>query len=236
MEMFWNEYLFRPLFNLLIFLYQNYTFYSMGLAVVYLTIILRILLLPLSIIAEKSPSFYHMLAQSMRELQNDYPNDYVQQKEALKAILRKNRVHPWAKVLSLAIQFLVLILLYQVFMGGINAREKYDALYPFITRPDFVYTKFLWFDISERNFFMSFLVALILFVEITIVQNNKKELLTSRDLVYRIVFPIFSFVALYLLPSVKSIFILTSILFSFIIIIVQNVIWRLLKIGTNFNK
>lgn len=227
MEFIWHQYLFQPLFNALIFIYNNFTFFNMGLAVIYLTIALRICLLPLSILEGKSPKFYNELANAMKEVEKDYPNDIVKQKEIIKEILRKNRVHPWAKVISLGIQLLVLILLYQVFMGGIQ--QKFESLYSFVPKPDFVYTSFLWFDISQRDFYISILVGIILFLEITIVQRNKKALLTNRDIVYRIIFPVFSFLALYILPSVKSIFILTSILFSFIIIAIQNLFWKVFK-------
>ncbi len=219
----WINFLFEPLFNALIFIYNNFTYFNLGLAVVYLTIILRLILLPLSIISEKSSAFYKKLADKIEEIEKDYAADPVKKKEVVRKVMRKNRVHPWAKMVVLGIQFLVLILLYQVFIGGIN--ENYTHLYPFVTQPDFINTKFLWLDISQRNTLAAAIVGIILFIEITLSQRKKKDLLTRRDLLYRLFFPLSTFVILSFLPSVKSVFILTSILFSFIIILVSNLIY-----------
>ena len=50
----WDQYLYIPLFNLLIWLYLNFSFFNLGIAVIILTIILRIVLLPLSYMTERA--------------------------------------------------------------------------------------------------------------------------------------------------------------------------------------
>ncbi len=228
----WNQFLFDPLFNALMFFYNTIANYSMGWAVVCLTIALRIVLLPLSF-ADKSSDFYAKLAAKIHEVDRDHPNDPVKRREIVRIILRRNHVWPWAKVISLGIQLIALIVLYQVFVGGIR-ETKYAHLYPFVRQPDYLETRFNLFglypfDISQNSVVVSLVVAMTLFVSITFSQSGKRHLLSSRDLWYRVLFPLFTFFALVILPSVKAVFILTSILISIMIISVERFIWAFTK-------
>ncbi len=222
LQIFWNEVLYKPVFNTLLFLYNNFSYYNFGIAVIYLTLIIRVLLLPLSITSSKSREFYKNLAEKMREIDKDYGSDYIKKKEAVRNFLKNSQVNPWSKAVVLGVQVIVLILLYQVFIGGLNAKNKFEFMYSFIAPPDYINTHFLWFDLSKRNWTISIIVGIFLFIEIIISQSNRKEILSRRDQMYKIFFPIFSIVALGILPSVKSVFILTSIIFSIILILVMG--------------
>lgn len=218
----WNEIFFRPVFNTLIFLYNNFSYYNFGIAVIYLTIIIRVLLLPLSITTSKSREFYRLLSEKVKEIDKDYGSDYIKKREIIREYLKRNRIRPWMKTIILGSQLLILILLYQVFLGGLNARDKYASLYTFMSLPDLIPTQFLWFDLSKPNWGISFVAGFFLFIEIILSQSNKKEILSRRDQMFKIFFPLFTVAALGILPSVKSVFILTSILFSIILILVMN--------------
>jgi len=219
----WDDYLVQPLFNFLIYLYYNHSFFNLGIAVIYLTIILRLALLPLSIVADRGKVFYKELSRKIKEIEKDYANDPVKAKEMVRKLLKKNRIQPWAKVFMLGIQLLVLVVLYRVFIHGIGAQSNLDLLYPSLPHPDFINTQFLWFDIGQRSWLLGAIVGAVLFLEISVGQRTRKEFLTRRDILYRFFFPLFVFLILILLPSVKSLFILTSILFSIILIIARNV-------------
>jgi len=229
LEMIWKEVLFRPVFNLLIFLYSNFSFLNMGVAVVYLTIILRILLSPFSIKSFKSKSFYYDLGVKIKEINKDYGTDYIKKKEMVRGLLKQNKVNPWSQIVVLGSQFLVLILLYQVFIGGINMHDKIQYLYTFINPPDYINKNFLWFDISQPNWPISILTGFILFLEISLTQYIKQNILTKKDQIFKIVFPFFTVLALGILPAVKSIFILTSIIISIIMIMVVDIIFQSIK-------
>lgn len=218
----WNELFFRPVFNTLIFLYNNFSYFNFGIAVIYLTVIIRVLLLPLSITTSKSREFYRKLSEKIKEIDKDYGSDYIKKREVVRDFLKKNKIRPWMKAVILGVQLLVLILLYQVFVGGLNAREKYNFIYPLISRPDHIASNFLWFDLSKGNWAISAITGFFLFVEIILSQANRKEILSRRDQWFKILFPLFTIFALVILPSVKSVFILTSILFSIILILVMN--------------
>lgn len=213
----WNEYLFKPVFNILIFLYNEVSGQNLGFAVIYLTIIIRFVLLPFSIISVWKKAFYKKLTEQIEKIALAYKNDPVLQNQEIREFLKTHRVNPWAKAIVLGVQALTLILLYQVFLGGIKG-TKMDEIYDWIERPDFVNTVFLGFELGEKNFIWSAAVAILLFIEISLDQRKKKALLLNSDIVYKYFFPLVVFVVLSLIPMVKSLFILTSLIFSAIVV------------------
>ena len=215
---FWNDFLYRPVFNLLIWIYNNLTNQNLGWAVIYLTILLRIALLPFTLVTEKARADNLELEKEVERVTKEFHHDRVQQKEQIRKILRKRRVRPWAKTISLGVQVLVFILLYQVFISGITGRNLFQFLYPSVDFPGKINTLFYGFQLGEvHTFFWPSVVALVLFLEIYLEYRKYKGRLQKTHLAYIIVFPIFSLAALWFLPMVKSLFVLTSSLFSDII-------------------
>ena len=99
--------------------------------------------------AERIPEIWQNIGEDVVEkIDKDYGNDFVKKQERVRLLLKERRVSPWSRFVVLGVQLLVLVLLYQVFMDGINASEKAHFLYSFVSRPDFINTKFLWFDIE----------------------------------------------------------------------------------------
>ena len=221
----WEFYLYIPLFNFLVWLYLTYSFFNFGVAVILLTILLRIILLPFSIITERGNIISDNLNDDIVEIKKDFANDPVKQKEMIRSLLKKKKIRPWAKAVVLGVQALVLVLLYQVFLGGINTEVKLHLLYPSIPRPDFINTKFLWLNIAEPNLVISALVAGYLFAQILIhAYNRKGGRFSKKEQIFSIFFPAAIFLVLAILPSVKSIFVLTSLIFSSIISVIATLI------------
>lgn len=211
----WHQYLFAPLLNLLIWLYNGPAFGNLGLAVVYMTIGLRIVLIPFSVISERNGFKYEKIQEDVVAIQKEFKDDPVVRKEHLRELMRANKIQPWAAVILLGMQLLALVILYQVFVGGMSG--KLSALYPSIARPDVINTNFLGLDIAERNWWAAGLVGLIVYWQVWRDQRRRREMLERNDIIFRYAFPLFAFGALAILPSVKTVFILTAIAFGYII-------------------
>lgn len=214
----WHDFLYTPLLNFLIWLYNGPAFGNLGVAIIYLTILVRIVLLPFTIISERSKLLYEKLGEKIKKIEHDFKNDPIQRNEIIRQTMKEYRVSPWAKVVVLAVQALILVLLYQVFLGGING--KLGDLYFWVVHPDYINTKFLGFDLGARNLFWSGLVGIVLFLEIYF--DHRGRPMTKSDVLYQIGFPAGIFLILWLLPMAKSIFILTSLIFSYLIILVRQ--------------
>jgi len=214
----WTEFLYEPLFNGLIWIYNNWANQNLGWSVVYLTVILRVALLPFTLVTEKARSSNVELEKELERLNKELSNDPILRKEEVRRVLRKRKVKPWAKAVVLGIQLLVLILLYQVFLRGITGEKIIQILYPTIEFPGKINTMFYGFDLgASHDWFWSGLVAVFLMLEIYIGYHKQKGGLTKSDLSYFILFPVAIFFALYVLPMVKALFILTSFVFSAIV-------------------
>lgn len=211
----WHDYLFAPLLNFLFWLYNGPAYENLGLAVVYMTVGLRVVLIPFSIISEKNNYKFERVLPEIAEINRFFKDDSIARKEQIRRIFKAYRIRPWASSVLLLIQLLALILLYQVFVGGTTG--KLTALYPSVTHPDIINTQFIFFDIAERNYYLAGLVALLVFWQVRRQQAKRRATLEKGDIIFRYMFPIGTFTVLALLPSVKAVFILTAMVFSFII-------------------
>ncbi len=212
----WHDFLYQPLFNVLIWFYNNWADQNLGWAVVYLTIMLRLVLLPFTIVTENTRIKNEELYEDVKRVDHEFKKDQVLKKEEIRKILKKRKVHPWAKSIVLGVQLLVLILLYQVFLRGITGEKMVKILYESVDFPGKINTIFYGFDLAQvHDYIWSGVVAIWLGLEIYFALSKRKA--HMADLVYFVFFPAFVFLALWWLPMVKSLFILTSMLFSAIL-------------------
>jgi YidC/Oxa1 family membrane protein insertase len=217
----WFVVLYQPVFNALIWIYTNIAGYNLGWAVVWLTIFLRILLLPLTFISEKNVDKDKQLEDDVKKVALHYKNDPIAQKEQVRKLMKKHRASPWAKVLMLGIQALVFILLYQVFIHGISGEKIIKNLYSFVNYPGKINTSFYGFQIGHlHDTLWAGITAGYLFLSILIRNLIKRSAGFKADVYFLIFFPVFTFVLLWFLPMVKSLFILTTMIFSDIVTVI----------------
>ncbi len=221
----WTVYLYQPLFNALLWIYVNIAEKNMGWAVIWLTVFLRILLLPLTIISQRNSAKEQEVEAQAILAAKAFKNDQVAQKEAIRRVMKKNHVSPWAKVFLLGFQVLVFLLLYQVFIHGISGDKIIKTLYYFIDFPGKINTDFYGFNIGlSHDIFWAGIVAIYLFVSIYLGEGSEKKRDSSK-LTYLVFFPLFTFIILWYLPMVKSLFILTTMVFSDTINVIRKVIF-----------
>jgi YidC/Oxa1 family membrane protein insertase len=221
----YSTYLVVPLLNVLMYLYNTAAFGNLGVAVIEMTVILRVALLPLTVVSEADEMKYEKLEAEVALTQSHFKNDRVQAHEEIRTLLKKNRINPWAKMAALLIQLLVLIVLYRVFVSGINA--QLSGLYNWVAQPNLpINTNFLGVEIGSHNFWWALAVGVLLYLEIAWEQRHVVHLLGQQDAVFRYAFPLFSVVILLILPMVKSLFVLTSMFFSLGVTLIRRLIWR----------
>ncbi|MCX6780570.1 MAG: YidC/Oxa1 family membrane protein insertase, partial [Candidatus Magasanikbacteria bacterium] len=218
----WQIYLYQPLVNLLVYLYSTVAGQNLGWAVVALTVSLRVVLLPLSIVEGRNEIVIEKMQEDVAIAEKHFRADPMYMKEHIRLLMRKNKIRPWAKTLSLAIQLLVLVLLYQVFITGISGAQLSKILYSFVEYPGRLNTlffsyqygstpkDFIAFDVGQRSLFWAALVGVVLVVDIIFKMKKLNQKATGGDLTYLIMFPLASFAILWYLPMVKSLFIFTS--------------------------
>lgn len=213
----WNQYLLIPLVNALIWIYNNLTDHNLGWAVVWLTVLLRVVLLPLTIISERNSVKQEKAQEEALEAAKAFRHDAIAQNEEIRKIIKKNKISPWAKVLTLLVQLLVLVLLYQVFVRGITGDRLAKILYPSIDFPGKINTNFYGFEIGQIHDWIWAGICGVYIFAFTVFENRNQKHWENSQVVFLFLFPLFTFGALWILPMVKSLFILTSMVFSDII-------------------
>ena len=208
------ELLYRPLLNLLIGIYNTIGFDNIGLAIIWLAIVTRVILLPISLLERSRKPKEELILKELAKLRRSYGNNPSLLREQQRALLKKYSFRKWPKIVSLTFQGIILLILYQVFIYGVNINQIVDRLYYWVTIPVEINTIFIGIDVAKPSFLLSFLTAFVLAANIWLHQKAKQNSLQKSDLFYTIGFPIITFVFLWLLPATKAIYILTSILFS----------------------
>ncbi|MEA2088828.1 MAG: YidC/Oxa1 family membrane protein insertase [Patescibacteria group bacterium] len=130
-----NTVLYEPIFNCLVFLYNIIPGHDVGIAIIFLTIIIKLILLPLSIQATKSQKALQELQPKMKKIKDQYKDDKQKQAAALMELYKTEKVNPLSSCFPMLIQFPFLIAVFNVFRNGFKP-ESLDMIYPFIERPE----------------------------------------------------------------------------------------------------
>ncbi|MGA2666710.1 MAG: YidC/Oxa1 family membrane protein insertase [Patescibacteria group bacterium] len=142
--------LYRPLFNALIFLVWLIPGHNIAWAIIALTIIVRLILLPSSVNATRAQRRMRDIQPKLQKLQAQYKDDKQKQSQALMAFYKENKVNPLGSCLPLLIQFPILIVLYYVFIHGLNTNSFY-LLYHFTPHPSVINTIWLGFNMAKPD-------------------------------------------------------------------------------------
>lgn len=222
----WHDFLYTPLLNFLFFLYSGPAFGNLGVAVIELTVLLRLALMPFTVLEERNRFRYEKLNRKIEAIERDFKADHVKRAERIRELLKEHKVSYWSKVFVLFVQALVLVLLYQVFVGGLKF-TKAEMLYAWVRVPAEVNRLFLGFDLGEKSALWAGVVAVVLFLQIYAVQKQREHLVRRSDVMYLFLFPAFTLVVLLLLPMVKALFVLTSMLFSMGVFAARKAFFRI---------
>lgn len=141
-KLIFNEIFYRPLLNGLVFFTSVLPGHDLGLAVILLTLIIKIITFPLT---HKMLHTQKKMKAIEPEIKKIYAENHSKEKQAqaLMEIYRAHGVSPFSGFLALLIQMPLLIALYRVFWKGIPFSGF--ELYPFIAMPETVNTLFLGF-------------------------------------------------------------------------------------------
>jgi len=154
----WNVALYQPLINALIFLY-HFLFQNLGLAIIALTALIRLILIPLTLPSLKATAKMKELAPEIEKLKAKFGSDKQKFAQAQMELYRRHGANPAAGCLPQIIQLIILIALYNAFINVLNAQaspQKLNSLlYPFNQLKDgaVINTNFLYLNLAEPDVF-----------------------------------------------------------------------------------
>src|SRR3989344_7591734 len=147
----YNEILYRPLVNLVVFLYNMLPGSDFGLAIIALTVLVRLVFLPLTIKSVLSQRALSKLGPQQKAIKEKFKNDQVAQNAAILKLYKDNKINPAAGCVPLLIQLPILIALYQAFVAGLKP-ENLSLLYGFIFNPGVIdKISFGFLDVTSKT-------------------------------------------------------------------------------------
>jgi len=136
-----NQFVYQPIFEFLIFL-NNLFGQNFGLAIISLTLVIRLVLVPLTLPALRSAQKMRVLKPKLDALKNKHSKDKAALQQAQLKLYKSENINPAAGCLPYIIQFIVLIALYRVFIdflsnGNIDGQS--------------INLNFLWFNLADPD-------------------------------------------------------------------------------------
>jgi len=150
-----------PIYNALVFFVDVVPTHDIGIAVIIVTIIVRLILFPLARKAIKSQMAMKAVAPEIEELKKKYKDKPDEQGKAMFALYRERKVNPFSGFLLLLLQLPVLLGLYWVFARGGFPQVMPEMLYGFVKIPAVVNMSFLGLvDMGSHSIVLAVLVAI----------------------------------------------------------------------------
>lgn len=233
----WTKILIKPLFNILLLFYVLIPGSDLGLAIIAITLLVRIVLFPSYFKTIKAQRMLQKHQPELDKIRERYKHDKeVQAKEVMK-FYQENKVNPLSGCLPLLVQLPILFALYRVFSFALD-ESALTHLYNFfpLTIPESINPIFLswsgisWLmvDLSERSIALALIAAVSQYFQAKMMTPPKAEkdgekpqqmaqMLTGQ-MMY--IFPVITFFFAMSLPSALALYWVATTLFT----ILQQVI------------
>ncbi len=150
---------YQPLLNLLIFLYNVIPGHDMGLAIIAITVIIKLVLYPLSIQSLRAQKAMTDLQPKISEIKKQYKDQKEEQAKQLMNLYKQEKINPLSSCLSLLIQLPFLFAIYQVFRTGLS-NGSLALLYSFVYHPATINTiAFGFLNLAKPQFVLALLAG-----------------------------------------------------------------------------
>jgi YidC/Oxa1 family membrane protein insertase len=215
-----NILLYQPLFNLLILLQNFIPGHDFGIAIIITTVLIKLVIYPLSVKAVKSQKALQNLQPKLKEAQEKYKDDKERQAKEVLAIYKTEKINPFSGLLIAFVQLPILIALYRVFWKGLSQQE-FVNLYHFVQTPAVVNSSFLGLlDLAKPNLAFAILAGLVQFFQTKMllpkIQKKGKgddfAQIMQGQMVY--FFPVITIIILLKLPSALGLYWIVSGIFT----------------------
>lgn len=155
--------LFQPILNALVWLYNVVPGNDLGIAIAILTVIVKIILYPLTMAQIKQQRALQDIQPKIDEVRKRLKDDKEGQAKELMELYKREKVNPASSCLPLLIQLPIFIGLYRALSSGLHS-QGLNLLYPFVQNPGTIQTMmFGLVDLSKPNAVLAVLAGAIQF-------------------------------------------------------------------------
>lgn len=222
----WHTFFFDPVYNGLVFFIDVVPGGDVGLAIVGITIVVKLILLPLSIKAAKTQRIVRELDPQLKEIKKKHKDNREELAKATMAVYKEAGLNPFASIFLLFLQIPIIIALYwSVYSGGGVALPEINTalLYSFIPTPETINMIFLGLiDVAGKSFPLALLAGVTQFFHARLAMpapeprkegeapDLKSDFARSMNLQMRYVMPIIIFVVAYTISAAVALYFTVS--------------------------
>lgn len=172
---FFQEVFYRPLLNLLIWIFNTLPGGDFGVAIIVVTLLVRVVFYPLNSKAIRAQKTLQDIQPKIKEIQERYKKDKQKQAQELMGFYKKHNINPFSGILPILIQLPILIALFRILINVFNDGAL-DSLYSFVKTPELINPTFLGIiNLSTPNLILGVIAGIFTFWQIKMVQPALKE-------------------------------------------------------------
>jgi len=155
-----NTIFYDPIFNLLVFVYNTIPGYDIGVAIIIITLIIKLILYIPSKKSIKSQKDLATIQPEIEALKEKYKDNKDKMGPELMALYKRKGVNPFSSCLPLLIQLPFLFAMYKVFFNGLTKEIPPEALYSFVSNPGILdHMAFGFINFAEKSIWLAVLAG-----------------------------------------------------------------------------
>lgn len=173
-----HEFIYQPLYNILIFLYNIVPGSDFGIAIILITILLRTILVPVYKKQIESQQKLQILQPKIKEVQQKHKDDKERQTKALMELYKEHKTNPFSGCLPLIIQLIFLIAIYRILLSisGNGLVVSSDELYSFVSNPGNINQLFISLvDLTKPSVVIALLAAVAQYFQTKILMQQQPK-------------------------------------------------------------
>ncbi|MBI4085467.1 MAG: membrane protein insertase YidC [Candidatus Liptonbacteria bacterium] len=206
--------------NILVVLYKTAAFYDFGLAIIFSTVLIRLILYPVFHKSAKHQLVMQKIQPKIEKIKEAHKDDKEKQLKATMDLYQEHGVNPFSGILLLFVQLPVLIALYQIFFTKLTHEVLSNNLYSFVGVPETFNTSFLGLiNLEQSSILMVSSAAVLQYFQgkmmLPKIEEGRKPTAAEamgRNMIY--LAPVLTFVIFFKLPAAISLYWAVSSIFS----------------------
>ena len=234
----YNSLIYQPLYNGLVFLMDIIPWADAGIAIIVLTLIVKLILFPLSKKAITTQLRMKGVEPELALIKEKYKEDKQEQARQTMGLYKKQGINPFSSILLIFIQLPVIFALYKVFLSSGLPSINTDLLYHFISVPAIVNIKFLnLIDIAGKSLILAIIAGVSTYIQIRFslppkpkvapatgsvptptstskTSSFKDDLARSMNIQMRYIFPVLAFFISWSISGAIALYWITSNIFT----------------------
>lgn len=219
MKALFNTVIYEPIYNALVFLVDILPGGDVGLAIIVLTIAVKLLLFPLSQKSIKAQRKMRELDPKLKEIKEKYKDNREKQALLMMELYKKEGINPFSGIFLILIQLPIILALYFVFLH-LTASFDTGIIYSFLPVPESVNFNFLGFlDLTQKSIVLALAAAATQYFQIKLSmpapppplkpgekQTFQEEFMRNMSTQMRYIFPVMVFIIAYTISSAIALY------------------------------